>query len=210
MKNSRSDFIAYAMSFASFVFPKIEGAKEIILFGSAARGEAGKESDIDMFFDIEDESQEEKIKKKLETELNKFYKSKIAETWLFQGIKNPISIKTGKLEDWKLKRSIISDGISLYSKYKETPKNLGGFAYFNIDPIKNIAKRNSVIRELFGRKEKNHLSEGLLKKISGKKLSPSSFIVKKEFSHEITELLDRKKVSYKIFELWTDQNSLGL
>lgn len=205
MKTSKSDLIAYAMSFVSFVFPKIGGIKEIILFGSSARGEAGKESDIDIFFDIEDEKQEEIIKKVLEIELKKFYKSKIRETWMFQGIKNPISIKTGKLEDWKLKRSLISDGICLYSKYKEIPKGLEGFVYFNLNPIKNIAKRNSIIRRLFGRKEKNHLSAGLLEKINGKKFSPSSFIVKKEFVNNIIELLDKEKVSYKFFELWTDQ-----
>jgi len=205
MKNLRSDYIAHAMSFISYVFPKIDGIKEIILFGSVARGEADKDSDIDLFFDIEDEKQEKRIMNVLEIELKKFYKSKFAEIGEMKGIKNPISIKTGILEKWKLKRSIISDGISLYSKYKEIPKGLEGFVYFNLDPIKNIAKRNNIIRNLFGRKEKNYITEGILEKIQGKKLSPTSFIVKKEYANQITELLNKAKISYKLFELWTDQ-----
>lgn len=199
------DIIAYAMAFASFIFPKINGIKEIILFGSVSRGEAGKESDIDLFFDFEEIKDEREIKQALEKELNKFYKSKIAEIWILKGINNPIKINLGRLNEWHLKRSIISDGISLYSKYKEIPKNIKGFIQFNLDPIKNISKRNKIMRELFGRKEKDYISEGLIEKINGKKLTPSSFLVKIEHSNKIIKLLGKEKVSYKLFELWTDQ-----
>ncbi len=54
------------------------------------------------------------VKKSVEIELNRFYKSKIAETWILKGIKNRINIHVGLLEEWKLKRSLISDGICLY------------------------------------------------------------------------------------------------
>jgi len=70
------DLIAYASSFVSFILSKIK-AKEIILFGSAARGEAGKESDIDLFVNVE--NNEKEIKKTINKEINKFYKSKIAD-----------------------------------------------------------------------------------------------------------------------------------
>ena len=50
MKNlNYKELIAYASSFASFVIPKAE-FDEIILFGSVARNEADKDSDIDLFF----------------------------------------------------------------------------------------------------------------------------------------------------------------
>ena len=114
---------------------------EIILFGSVARGDFGKDSDIDLFFDVNNDNQEEEIKKVLNNELVKFSKSKIAETWSLMGIKNNISIKVGILNEWKLKRSIISEGIVLYGKYKELPNNLKKSVYFNIKPIKNITKR---------------------------------------------------------------------
>jgi predicted nucleotidyltransferase len=200
----KQELIAYASGFVSFLLPKVERIKEIILFGSAARGEAEKESDIDLFFDIEKKEDEEKIKKLIKEELKKFYKSKIAETWFLKGIKNLINVNVGVLEEWKLKRSIISEGISLYGKYKEIPKNLKSFVFFNIEPIKNITKRNRIIREVFGRKEKNYFKKGILEEFNSKKLSASSFIVHKEYADKILELLGKEKIDYRFFEFWTD------
>jgi len=201
----KKELLAYATAFASFVIPKLFNVKAIILFGSVARGEADKKSDIDLFFDLENKEDEVGIKKILENELNKFYKSKIAENWLLKGIKNEIKIHAGKLEEWKLKRSIISDGIFLYGKYREEPENLKSFVFFNIKPIKNITKRNRVIRKLFGRKEKKYFSDGVVNKVKGKKLSASSFIVPLEYTNEIIRLLNEEKIDYSFFEFWSDQ-----
>lgn len=200
----KQELIAYASAFVSFILPKIEGVKEIVLFGSVARGEAEKESDIDLFFDIEKKEDEEKLKKLIKEELKKFYKSKIAGTWFLKGIKNPINVNIGRLEEWKLKRSIISEGISLYGKYKEIPKNVKSFVFFNIEPIKNITKRNRIIRELFGREEENYSKKGILEEINGKRLSASSFIVQKEHAERILKLLGKEKLNYRFFEFWTD------
>jgi len=207
MKTSQlnKELIAYALAFVSFIFPKIENIKEIILFGSVARGEAGKDSDIDLFFDLENEKHEEEIKKSIEIGLKKFYKSKIAETSQAKGINNPIKANIGDLSKWKLKRSIISNGITLYSKYKEIPENLKGYAIFNIAPIKNIAKRNQIIRKLFGRKEKGYNAKGIIEELNGKKLSPTSFIIPLEHSKEILEILGKEKINYSFFEFWTDK-----
>ena len=196
------DLIAYASSFVSFILSKIK-AKEIILFGSAARGEAGKESDIDLFVNVE--NNEKEIKKTINKEINKFYKSKIADAWILKGIKNPLAVKVGNLDKWKLKRSIISEGIVLYGRYKESPEKMRGFSYFNLSSIKNIAKRNFILRKLFGRKEKGYSAEGLLKKTNGKKLSSLSFVIPIEHTQETINLLNANKIDYKFFEFWSDQ-----
>lgn len=203
--NFNRQLIAYASAFASFIIPKINGIKEIILFGSSARGEADKESDIDLFFNIESKKHEKQIKDIIEKELKKFYTSKIAEQWTLKNIKNPIKVHVGILEEWGLKRSIISEGITLYGKYKELPENLEKFCLFNIEPIKNISKRNRIIRKLFGRAEKNYSAEGIITKEKGKKLSPTSFIVSKEYAENIIKLLGKEKINYKFFEIWSDQ-----
>ncbi len=199
------DLISYSEAFISFIFPKLDGINEIILFGSVARGESDKNSDIDLFFNIENRNNEDRIKNIINIELNKFYKSKIAEVFLLRGIKNEIKANVGLLEEWKLKRSIISEGIILYSRYKEIPKNLKGNYLFIIEPIKNITKRNKVIRELFGRNEKKYLKTGLIEKFNGKRLSPTTFIVPKEFSNEIIKFLGKEKISNKLIEFYTDE-----
>jgi len=200
------ELVAYASAFVSFILPKID-VKEIILFGSVARGEAEKESDIDLFFDIENKEKEEKTAKLIKNELEKFHKSNAAETFSLRGIKNKISIKVGELDKWSLKRSIISDGIMLYGQYKEIPKDMKSLILFNIQPIKNITKRNKIIRELFGRKEKKYKKIGLLEKFDGKKLSPSSFIVSKEYSRDFINFLGKEKINFSLIEIFGNLNS---
>lgn len=196
------ELVAYAESFVAFILPKVE-VEEIILFGSVAREEAGKESDIDLFFNIKT-GKEKSIKKTIKKELEKFYKSKIAEIWNLKGIKNPINLEIGNLDKWKLKRSIISDGIVLYGKYKVMPEKTKGFVFFQLKPIKDITKRNRVLRGLFGRKEKNYSFKGIIEEIKGKRLSPMSFLVPLEKSQEIIKMLGFEKLDFSFFELWSD------
>lgn len=202
MKNlNYKELIAYASAFVSFVLPKIT-VDEIILFGSTARNEADKGSDVDLFFNLKKD--EGKTKEILKSELGKFYKSKICEIWALKGIKNEIKLEVGNLEKWKLKRIIISEGIVLYGKYKEVPEKMNGFAQFTLKPIKNITKRNRVIRILFGRKEKKYSIQGILEKMNGKRISATSFIVQIEKAKEIIEILNKEKADYSFFEFWSD------
>src|SRR3989344_649456 len=91
------ELIAYASAFVSFVLPKLENIKEIVLFGSVAREDASKNSDIDLFFDVEKD--EKKIRNIIEKELNKFYKSRISEAWRLKGIANEIRPNIGNLNE---------------------------------------------------------------------------------------------------------------
>lgn len=202
------ELLAYSLAFISFVIPKIDPVKEIILFGSVARKENTKESDIDLFFNLERKADQDKIKEVISEELKKFYKSKIAEIWSLKEVKNTINVNVGKLEEWKLKRSIISDGICLYGKYKEIPQNMKDFVFFNISPIRDIAKRNRIIREIFGRKEKKYSKNGILASLNGKKISPSAFIIPKDKANQIITFLSKEKIDYQFFELWTDNLNL--
>jgi len=202
MKILKSELIAYALAFTSFIISKIK-TTDIILFGSSVRGEADENSDIDIFINIKED--EEKIKKIVDKELNKFYKSKIAEVWNLKNIKNPIKIHIGDIDKWKLKRSIISEGIVLYGRYKESPENMEGFTYFKVEPIKDITIRNFILRKLFGRIEKNYTVKGFIEEFNGKKLSSLSFLIPINKSHEIIELLSKNKIDYSFFELWSDQ-----
>ncbi len=197
--------LGYAMSFVAFAMPKLKDIKEVFLFGSVARKEADEKSDVDLFFNLLSESIDKNNEKNITTVLEEFYKSKIAQIWRLKGITSEFKISAGKLEEWKLKRSIISDGIVLYGRYKETPKNLNAYAYINIMPIKDIAKRNRVIRQLFGRKEGIYKKEGITGIKETARQTSLSFFISLEKTKEVLPFLDKEKVSYKIIEIWTDQ-----
>lgn len=198
------ELIAYSLSFVSFTLKDINKLKEVILFGSVARGDFSEKSDVDLFFNVEkkDVKSTENIIKK---NLVKFYKSKVYITWKLKGITNKLSVKVGNLDEWKLKRSIISDGIILYGKYKESPKNIKHYLLINYKPIKDITKRNRITRKIIGRKEKNYNKKGLLEDIKGKIMSERTIIVPIEKSKELIDILNKEKIDYRIFEIWSDQ-----
>jgi len=201
MKILSKNLMAYASAFVSYILPEID-VDEIILFGSVAREEATENSDIDLFFNAKND--EDRIKSNIKKKLERFYKTKIYEIWKLKGGTLPIKIEVGNLDSWTLKRSIISDGIVLYGKYKAMPEKTKGFMYFSIKPIKNIAKRNRIIRKLFGRTEKNYFKKSLIDSLNGKKLTPSSFIVPIEKSKETINILSSDRISHTLFEFWTD------
>jgi predicted nucleotidyltransferase len=202
LKLNKFDLVSYASSFVSFVLKSGELDKshleDIILFGSVARGDFGSKSDIDLFVNTENE----KIENILNKLLAKFYKSRVSRDYSLRGGSNKIRLSVGTLDKWRLKRSIISDGIVLYGGYKEVPKNLEHFCFFTFEPIKNVTKRNRIIRKLFGRKEAK--TSGLLEKLNMKQISERSFLVPSRNSSVIMELFKKEKVDYRIFEIWSD------
>ena len=120
------EIIAYVYDFLSMVFEDEvkEKIKEVILFGSVAKGTFDKKSDIDLFFNIKEKKDEKEIEEKLKSILKSF-EVKSEKTWALKNIKLPISFIAGNLEDktWKnIKEEIISSGILLYGEYKENPE----------------------------------------------------------------------------------------
>ena len=198
------ELIAYASSFASWMIPKID-AEEIILFGSTARGDFEEKSDVDIFINIKgNEKKQEEIENISSKELALFYKSRAYETWKLKGVARNIHIAIGNLDEWKLKRSIISNGIILYGRYQSMPKNTKAFTQFVMQPIQNITLRNAIIRTLFGRKDKKYTLDGLIVRRGGKKLSSLSFIIPHSHAQEIIRLLNKNKVRYILFDFWSD------
>jgi len=198
--------ISYAMEFVSFMLRseelEQEKIKSVILFGSVARGDFGRDSDIDIFVDLYDLGNKDQVKEEAERRLKNFYKSDSFEKWELRGIDNEINLKIGDLDNWKLKDSIISDGISLYSSYKEVPEG-DHFVLFTFKPIKPVKKRNRVIRKLFGRND--HPSKGLVEEMKGKKLTPRSFVVPRKNMEEVKEILDNNDVDYSFYQLYSSQ-----
>jgi len=202
-KLKKNELIAYAGSFVSFVLDRLQQeVKEIILFGSVARGDFTKDSDVDLFFDVLDEKKIGLIEKDLKLIESKFYRSKVYGIWKQKGITSEIKVKVGVLSKWDLKNSVLSDGFVLYGKYKSSMKG-EGLALISFDPIKNITKRNKIIRTLFGRKETGYFQEGLVDKLKGKQISPTVFYVNLQFADQVLKILKKEKINFQIKELWS-------
>jgi len=113
----RADLIGYAHAYLSFVLPRLKTkVKDIILFGSVARGDFGPESDVDLFFNGITEEEAKKLEWELKSLQKLFTTSKIQELWEQKGITNAITVKAGVLEQWELRGSLLAEGLLLQGK----------------------------------------------------------------------------------------------
>ena len=201
----KADLVGFAHAFVSFALPRLTSPlQEIILFGSVARGDFTGKSDIDLFLSVSSPEQTGKVEQELKVIEPKFYKSQIYGLWKQKGVNNPLSIKVGVLEQWELKRSIISDGIILYGKYKSDIKGKG-YVLIPFVAIPDITKRNRIMRTLFGRVEEGYRKEGLVTKLGGRRIAPTVFFIPLQFADQVIPLLKKERLDYELLELWTDQ-----
>lgn len=202
----REALISYAGSFVSFLLDTKISKKldNVILFGSVARGDFDEESDIDIFVDTD-----KNINKELERILNLFKESETCKKWRLKGVKNDISLKTGKLEKWSLRRNVISNGIILYGKYKEMPEDVKYYLLIKLKFRKMERKKKIKLwRKLYGYTQKvgikKYESRGLVEELGGKKLEKSLIIIPMGRKNEIIKFLNRNKVNYTVNEIWSD------
>lgn len=202
----RNTLISYAESFASFLLDtKIaKHMDRIILFGSVARGDFDRESDIDIFVDTSRD-----IGKDVLSTLNLFKESEINRKWKLRGVGNEISVKTGKLDEWDLRRNVISNGIILYGKFKEVPENVKYYLLVKMNFSKMKRKEKIKIwRKLYGYKQKVgskiYESGGLLKELGGKKIENGVILVPMGKKGEIIGFLSESGVEYQVNEIWSD------
>ena len=176
------ELISYAMDWASFLMQnlkELDKIKSIILFGSVARGEATNKSDIDIFVDVFAEN------KILEKKINKFkedfFKStKFRDYWSLFGIKNEINIFVGKLEDWKLKDTMLGSSIVLYSKYSPKLGDGENKVILFWEVIKDNSKRVMLNKKLLGYSHYGKKYKGFLEIYGGVKLGSNVILISAE------------------------------
>ncbi len=189
-----NNYLAYASYFASYLLNNLNDLAKInriILFGSAARNEAKKDSDVDIFLDV----------KKINNILNSFYKSREALIFKNLRIDNKIALIVDKLENFpELKLSMESDGIVLYENYVST--DLGGKKQLIISWDKIAKNRGAFLNKLYGFKVKDKRYKGLIEELGGSKLGKSSIIVPIQNKSEIFNLLKKYGVRARIVEVY--------
>ncbi|MFH0837268.1 MAG: nucleotidyltransferase domain-containing protein [Candidatus Aenigmatarchaeota archaeon] len=203
--------IAYATNFLSFLMLEKDGEKirNVYVFGSAMRNELNKESDIDLFIDCKKED-EDRIAKVIKLAERRFRLSKDFEKWRILNFTYPISIKTGPIDEWELKKSIESEGILLFSNTFSIKSNKGNGKFqtdlekeviFIIELPKDKRLYLLLTRALFGRKEKGFNQRGVVEKQNGIRLGSDVFIVPKSSQHDMILLLHRHKINFKMKEI---------
>ncbi len=197
-----SSYKSYVSYFVSFLLKELNGItkiKRVILFGSVAREDAKKDSDIDIFIDLIKE--DIKLKEKIKDILESFYKSRESIIFKNQGISNKINLIIDKLENWPdLKPSIESDGIVFYGNFVST--DITGRKQLIISWDKIIKNRGAFLNKIYGFKSKGKEYSGLIEKLEGKKIGKSSVMIPIQNKKEIFDLIKKYKVKAKVIEIY--------
>ena len=204
--------IAYVLDFLSILFDKLKDKdkiRTIILFGSFARGEARKDSDIDLFIDIF-ESNKDNISSIVKESLNEF-EIKSDKNWKLKGISNSIApiVDDINKEQWKeLRKEISSYGLVLYGRYSAEMKKEKHFVFIEYDLSKAKQKdKMKTIRRLFGYKikkgKKIYEQKGILKEFNAEKIQNSVLVDIGNYK-KILIILKEQKIPVKVREVWID------
>lgn len=194
------ELISYAVDFVSYLIQnlkesEIDKIKSIILFGSVARGEADKESDVDLFVDALDKSVEKEIKKVI----TNFYSSiKFKNYWSLLGIRNELNIIVDELDKWKLKDSMLGNAIVLYQKYSPVLKEGSNKVILCWENVKPNSKRVMLSKRIFGYVHYGKRYFGLLEKFKGIKMGANVLLVDAEHLNAFLEAFRSFKVGVRI------------
>lgn len=196
----RNDLVAYALDFASFFVQKValEEIQSIILFGSVARGEENRESDVDIFIDLAGEIPS--AEKRYPEIVKLFMQSvKYKHYWKPLGIENQIRLSIGKIKQWKkLHPSLVANGFTLYGKYKSLMTEGKHQTFFIWENIKPNSRRVLFNKRLFGFKGAGRDYLGLLKKYGGERMGKGCILVSLEQANIFLKFFRQNKVTVKI------------
>ncbi len=201
LKTLTTNAISYCFNLLSFIFQNQEAGKKIkaiYLFGSAVRGELHANSDVDLFIEATAQNQE-RVKRLVNSGIAKFTVSKDYQKWKLLRFTYPFSIQVGKLQEWDLQLSIVSEGIMLYGKGTNLQGNERE-VLFLISLPKKKSEYIKVRRLLFGRDEEFYKGTGIVQSMKGKKISSTVFIVPKEEQTKMMEVLSNNKIDFSMKE----------
>ncbi len=193
---------SYASYFSSYLLDNIRDVgliERIILFGSVARDEADKDSDVDIFIELRKETS--KTKKEIEKIIADFYKSREALLFKTKGVENRINAIIGRLDAWnQIKETIENTGILLYGSF--VPTDISGKKHVLIFWNKIKKNRGAFLNKIYGFKIKEKRYSGLIEKLGGIRCGKSSFIIPIENKNEMIKLLKKYGVDAQIMEIW--------
>ena len=202
-----NDLTSYTYDFISYLMlqPSIQkySIDKIILFGSVARGDYTKKSDIDIFIDIANLDKITLLSKEIEKIKTNFFEAERMQKWNKLNIANNFNIIIGKLEEKKwddLRRSMHSHAISIWTRFFDIEKR--DLKYYTLIKwaigVKDTNKRVNVARKLYGYKQKNKKYKGLLEETSAQLISKGVALVPTEHINKFRKLFNKLKVKYAL------------
>ncbi len=198
----RSDLIAYAMDFASYLIENVEKIDRIIIYGSTVRGDSDESSDIDLFIDTKF-----KLESKVDSAISGFDRTERFKRWKLKGIENSFSCIIGDLDndEWRdLKRAIMQYGIVLFGRFTAAAEKSYQYTLISFENVKPESARVLLHRKLFGFRTGTKQCPGLLQKYKGMRAGAGGIVVPSQYASEFQDYFKEKKIPFKIYDFWSD------
>ncbi len=176
----------------------------VIVFGSVARDQAGKESDLDICLILKDENKKNSISNKI-LDLEKKFDKNINLVYTDTSFKDL---------DRQFIETILREGITIYGKIPDAsiqqlelePYEIIKFDLSNLDQ----SKKMKIKRLLYGTKTKKkykgkiYTSEqkGLVEELGGLRIGIASILVPEKMSWELENILRENGVSLRKITIW--------
>lgn len=201
--------LSYASYFVSFLIDnlggRVDNVNRIILFGSVARKEAVKRSDVDFFVDVKRNSAGfRRMVGKIEKD---FYESREGLLFKVRGVDNKVNVKVGKLDEWKdLRESLAEDSVVLFGRGAVEGQQKAGerekMVEYLIMSWEKVGKnRGAFLNKLYGFNVRGKRYEGLLEKFGGRRIGKSCIMVPRSKSREIGRLFKKYIVKVRVMNV---------
>ena len=198
---NQQDLVALAHDFLSTVFSKVALSKirRVVLFGSVARNEFDKDSDLDLFIDSI-----EHIEPEISSALRSFNAAR-RRVWDLKGVTIPVKVTTGVLEKpaWENLRMELGDhGIVLHSRFSTAPVLKEHILVnYSMDNLTQPVKMR-LLRRLYGytikKDGKTYPQQGIVSKEGGLRIGQNVFIIPIGSKKKIEAVLQETKSKYQM------------
>ncbi len=171
----------------------------IVLYGSFARGDYGKKSDIDIFILIE---KNHGTKEKTEDIIIR--NSKYSERRIIPVIRTLDELKS---VDEGFLDNIFREGKVLYSKFFDIDVSeilkLKPYIIYSFD-LRNMNqnKKRKFNFALYGQRVKKYTYKGILERVDGKKLSKGCILIPENRKNEIEDLFNTYRIKPESVRIW--------
>ena len=198
-----NELTAYALDFVSYLILQENKIDKIILFGSAARGDYNKDSDIDIFIHSQDFKG---LKEKIGKIEKAFLSSGRINKWKRMGIKNEFSFIAGDINQKKwveLKESMLQHAYVLFDRFTESEKYLKPYALikWHLDS-KDAKKRVKLSRKLYGYSMKDKRYKGILEELPATKIGNATVIIAMERIQVLRKIFSELKIKYSVYPIY--------
>jgi uncharacterized protein len=199
--NKKTDELIEKIKHVSNKYSEVES---VIVFGSVARDQAGKESDLDICIILKNENTKSNISNKM-LDLEEEYDKNINLVFTdpsFKGL------------DRQFIETILREGITIYGKTPDAsiqqlelePYEIIKFDLSNL----NQSKKMKIKRLLYGIKTKKkykgkiytNKQEGLVEKLGGLRIGIASILIPEKDSWELENILRENGVSLRKITIW--------